>query len=225
MHDVAETLVRVDGVGGELVVRRRRSDHDVVYELIINGAFAMDTAETSTEQLLAAALLQHHRSPRRVLVAGLGFGFTVRELLADSRVEHVDVVELEPELVRLVRAGIVPDAQEVVADPRVQVVTDDVLAMLPTVQPGTYDGILFDVDNGPDFLIHAANAQVYEADATSAAARALRPGGVVAVWSSTPSPALSSTLSATVGPVDHIMRTVRREGRDVDYHIYVAVRK
>ncbi|TDE09090.1 hypothetical protein [Jiangella asiatica] len=224
MDDLPRTLVRHDGVGGEVVVRSRSGDSGTIYELIVNGTFLMDTAETSTERLLAGILLERHPVPERVLVAGLGFGFTVAELLRDARVQAVDVVELEPTLVDVLRRGIVPGAEAVVADPRVRIVVDDVRALLPAVAPATYDGILLDVDNGPHMLVHEANAEVYERPLLAQAARALRPDGLLVVWSAAPSTALGAALADAVGEVDEVVRTVAREGRDVDYHLYAAAR-
>lgn len=224
VFDTPETLARHDGVDGEVVVRRRSSPSGPVYELIVNGTFLMDTAETSTERLLAEVLLDGHPEPATVLVAGLGFGCTVASLLADTRVRRVDVVELEPTLVDVLRRGLVPGLDAVVGDPRVRVVIDDVRAVLPGLAPSAYDGILLDVDNGPHFLVHESNADVYERPLLTVAARALRPGGLLAVWSAAPAPVLADVLADTVGPVEPVVRTVRRENRDVDYHVYVARR-
>ena len=87
-----ETIARADGVAGEVVLRRRAAENapepapETVYELIVNGVFLMDTADVSTERLLADAVLDRHGAPRRVLVGGLGLGVTVHALLADIRV-------------------------------------------------------------------------------------------------------------------------------------------
>ncbi|WP_162606115.1 spermidine synthase [Jiangella aurantiaca] len=224
MFDSPQTLVRHDGVDGEVVVRRRSTPGGPVYELIVNGTFLMDTAETSTERLLAGLLLDRHPDPATVLVAGLGFGFTVESLLADERVRRVDVVEIEPTLVDVLRRGVVPGQDAVVGDSRVRMVVDDVRAMLPAVPPSTYDGILLDVDNGPHFLVHQDNAEVYQRPLLTVAARALRPGGMLAVWSATPAPVLAGVLADAVGDVEQVMRTVQRESRDVEYHVYVARR-
>src|SRR5919106_1272482 len=127
-----ETIARADGVSGEVVLRRRAAENapeperETVYELIVNGVFLMDTADVSTERLLADAVLDRHEAPRRVLVGGLGLGVTLRALLADVRVEHIDVVEIEPVLVDWLRTGLVPGVEVVLADPRVQVVVADI---------------------------------------------------------------------------------------------------
>ena len=164
MDAALETLARADGVTGELTLRRRVAADprvDPVYELIVDGVFLMDTAETSTERLLADAVLDRLAVPRRILVGGMGLGVTLAALLTDVRVDRVDVVEIEPLLVRWLRAGLVPPVDAVLADPRVHVTVADISDVLRDVVINTYDGVLLDVDNGPDFLVRAANAAVY----------------------------------------------------------------
>src|SRR4051812_30719588 len=97
---------------GEVVLRRRYDpdapEAPVDLELRVNGVFVMDTLETTTETELARAALQQVDSPRCVLLGGLGLGFTVREVLADHRVEHVVVAEIEDALVQWFRDGTIP---------------------------------------------------------------------------------------------------------------------
>ncbi len=105
---------------GELVLRRREGG---ALELRVNGVFVMDDAETSSEELLASAALDAVLRPARVLVGGLGLGYTVRALLADARVESVLVAEIEPAVVQWMRDGLVPS---VLDDARVRVEVGDV---------------------------------------------------------------------------------------------------
>jgi spermidine synthase len=226
-----ETIARADGVAGEVVLRRRAAENadeaarETVYELIVNGVFLMDTAEVSTERLLADAVLDGHEAPRRVLVGGLGLGVTVQALLADVRVEHLDVVEIERVLVDWLRSGLVPGVEVVLADPRVQVVVADIRDAVRGAADGRYDAVLLDVDNGPDFLVRDANAAVYQTSALREMGRVLAPHGMLAVWSAAASPALASTLAGLVGPVEEVVRTVGREGRRVTYHVYLTRRE
>lgn len=220
-----KVVARGEGVGGEIALRRRYVDAGAdVIELIVNGVFLMDSAETSTERLLAVALLERHATPRRVLVGGLGLGFTLEALLTDPRVEQVHVVELEPLLVQWLQAGLVPGADAILADPRVQLTVGDIHTALRAAPKGRFDGILLDVDNGPGFLVRDANAAVYRPPSLRAAARALAPGGLLTVWSAAPSDTLAVDLADSIGEVEQIVRTVPREGREVDYHIYLAQR-
>jgi spermidine synthase len=219
MEEGPATIARAEGVLGEVVLRRRPGP---VHELIVNGVFLMDTAETTTERLLAELVLTRHRSPRRVLVGGLGLGCTLAALLADPRPEWVEVVEIEPLLVEWLHAGLVPGAAEALADPRVHVRIADVREAVGA--GGRYDAVVLDVDNGPGFLVHERNAAVYEAPALAAAAGALRPGGVLAVWSAEPAPALRAALIEQVGTTEQVVRRVERQGRSLDYYLYVSAK-
>jgi spermidine synthase len=219
MEDGPQVIARAEGVLGEVVLRCRPGP---VHELIVNGVFLMDTAETTTERLLAELVLTRHDAPRRVLVGGLGLGCTLAALLADARPQRVEVVEIEPLLVEWLRAGLVPGAGAALADPRVRVRVADVRQVLRT--GGWYDAIVLDVDNGPGFLVHERNAGVYEGPALAAAARALRPGGVLVVWSADPAPALRAALVAHVGPTEQVVRRVERQGRLLDYYLYASAK-
>lgn len=223
MEDVPQTIARGQGVHGELVLRLRGKE-PTVCELIVNGVFLMDSAETSTERLLAEALLARHTDPSRVLVGGLGLGFTVAALLEDRRVERVDVVEIEPLLVGWLRTGLVPGVDTILSDSRVRPVVADVRTVLADASPGHYDGILLDVDNGPGFLVHDANAALYERPALADAAAALRDGGLLAVWSAAPAERLHRDLTASVGPCEMLSVDLVREGRPMTYYLYIARR-
>ena len=221
VYEPPTTLARGEGRLGELVLRRRGSTSPI-YELIVNGVFLMDTAETSTERLLAIAALQRSRAPRNVVVGGLGLGYTVKALLADQRIERVDVIEIEPLLVDWLRADLVPGTAAILSDRRVRVTIGDVAGTFADAAPGSYDVALLDVDNGPDFLVHERNATVYQEGVLSAAGRALRPGGILAVWSAAPSASLFERLAATVGPVEEVTAAVTRGGRALSYSLYLA---
>lgn len=228
MDATLQTLARAEGVTGELTLRRRLeadAGDDAVYELIVNGIFLMDTAETSSERLLAEAVLDRLECPGRILLGGLGLGVTLAELLADVRIGRVDVVEIEPLLVQWLHAGLVPGMDAVLADQRVHVTVADIRDVLRDVVTNSYDGVLIDVDNGPDFLVRAANAAVYQTASMRDIARALAPGGVLAVWSAARSSVLATTMAEEVGPGDEVVRTVERDGRLMTYHLHLARRR
>ncbi|MQA03569.1 MAG: hypothetical protein GEV07_12890 [Streptosporangiales bacterium] len=214
-------------LGGEVVLRARTDgEGEPVHELIVDGVFAMDTVHTATERLLATAVLDRVAGDAlTVAVGGLGLGYTVRALLDEPRVGAVEVVELEPNLVEWLSSGVVPGGAELMHDPRVRVRTGDVRAVLPTLLPAeSVDCVLLDVDNGPLFLVHGANAPVYEEPFLAACLARLRPGGVLAVWSADPAPALHRTLTALAASCDEIPLQVAREGRTFSYALYLATR-
>src|SRR5690625_3620107 len=129
MDEVPETLARADGVAGEIVLRRRACTSDTpVYELIVNGIFLMDSAETSTERLLAEIALQRLPEAHHVLVGGLGLGFTTATLLESPTIQTVTVAELEPLLVDWLRGDVVPGARAVMTGARVQAVGAELAA-------------------------------------------------------------------------------------------------
>jgi spermidine synthase len=214
-----QELGRATGDHGEVVLRRRGP----VTELIVDGVFAMDDVDTSTERALATEALRRCRGTGlRVLVGGLGLGWTAATVLADPRVSAVEVAELQPALVGWAREGLLPGLPEVPADRLTLTVTDvaDALAGFPS----SWDAVLLDVDNGPDFLMHATNAGLYSPAGLATAVAALRPGGVLAIWSSDPAPELADRLAALPGTTDvaHLLLPVHREGRRFDYAVVLA---
>lgn len=216
-------IARAESERGEIVLRERRPhDGPTSLELRVNGVFVMDTLESSTEKALATAALEIVDDPRAVVVAGLGLGFTMHEVLADSRVEKVAVVEIEEALVGWMRDGTVPHGPALLADERVTVVVADIRAALAEARPATYDLILLDVDNGPGHLVHDANAALYDASSLAAARAVLRPGGALVVWSADRAPELESRLRATFGTCEARPLEVPLQGRDEHYWLYVS---
>jgi spermidine synthase len=219
--DELQELGRAAGAHGEVALRRRGT----VTELIVDGVFAMDDVDTTTEQALATEALR--RCPGtglRVLVGGLGLGWTSATALADPRVAAVDVAELQPAVVRWAGDGLLPGLPELPAD-RLRLVVGDVADVLAGA-PGHWDAVLLDVDNGPAFLVHRTNAGLYAGAGLRTALGALRPGGVLAIWSSEPAPELADRLRALpeATGVEHLLQPVERDGRRFDYAIVVARR-
>jgi spermidine synthase len=213
-----EVVTRARTERGEVVVRRRAGD---VLELRVNGVFVMDTAETGTERLLARATLAQVERPGRVLVGGLGLGFTVRELLADGRVTQVVVAEIESAVVDWMRAGVLPGG-DLLADLRVQVQVGDVRAVVARAPAQGYDVVLLDVDNGPDFLVYDANTEVYRERFLAECRRVIDGHGALAVWSSTRSDALAGAMRRVFGTVDVTPLDVDLQGRDEHYWLFTS---
>src|SRR4051812_12816173 len=182
----------------------------------------MDTVEVSTERAMAHAALALVAEPRAVVVAGLGLGFTMHEVLSDPRVERRAVVEIEPALVEWMRAGLIPHGPTLLADERVHVVEADVVVALAETRPASYGLVLLDVDNGPGHLVHASNAALYEPPALTDARRVLRPGGALVVWSAAESPELEESLRTVFGDVEAQPHAVRLQEHDEHYWLYVA---
>jgi spermidine synthase len=209
-------VARAESGRGELVLRARE---DGVLELRANGVFVMDTAETTSERALATEALRRHDDPRTVLVGGLGLGFTLAEVLADDRVGSVVVAEIEPALVGWLRDGTVPHGPALLSDPRVEVAEGDVADVLAAAE-SAYDLVLLDVDNGPGYLVHEANAALYGAGLLAATRRAIRPGGLCVVWSAARDDALRETMTRVFGEAEEAAYDVDLQGRDEQYWLY-----
>ncbi|MDR2896362.1 MAG: hypothetical protein LBV30_06900 [Propionibacteriaceae bacterium] len=209
----------------EIALRRRTIGHHLVDELIINGAFAMDSDHTNSEIALADAL---GPNPGSVLVGGLGLGFTAKRLL-DNGAEHLDIVELAGPLIDWACQGLTPTLAEVAADPRANLRQGDVTSLLLN-QPGLpgvfgpWDGICLDIDNGPNFLIHESNASLYSPTGIRQAVDHLLPGGAMSIWCEGPSKEFwYDLLTVDPGATEQLIE-VERGNRRLDYAIYTVRR-
>lgn len=210
-------MARAASPHGELVLRRRDDGH---LELRANGVFVMDTLEHSSERALAGHALELTGDrPVRVLVGGLGLGFTLGAVLADARVTRCTVAEIEPDLVGWLRDGTVPHGPALLADPRVDALVADVGRVLESAA-ASYDLVLLDVDNGPGYLVHDANAALYAPPALAAARTALAPDGHLVVWSAARAPALADALREVFGNVAERPYDVPAHGRVGQYFLY-----
>lgn len=216
-------IARAESERGELVLRERRAENaPAVLELRANGVFVMDTLETSTERALAEAALAEVEDPRAVVVGGLGLGFTMHEVLRDSRVEKCAVVEIEQALVDWMRDGTVPHGPALLADERVTVVVADIAVALAEAKPASYDLVLLDVDNGPGYLVHDGNAALYLAPFLTIARNALRPGGVLVIWSAAEASELQQEMKQVFGQAHGYGYDVLLQDREEQYWLYVA---
>jgi spermidine synthase len=224
--DELQELGRATGAHGEVVLRRRTGrGGSVTTELVVDGVFAMDDVDTSTERALATEALRRCRGTGlRVLVGGLGLGWTAATVLAETRVARVDVAELQPALVGWAADGLLPGLPSLPAQ-RLDLHVGDVAAQLAG-SPRHWDAVLLDVDNGPGFLVHQSNAGLYSEAGLATAVAALRPAGVLAIWSADPAPELADRLAALPGTTDveHLVLPVQRDGRRFDYAVVVAHR-
>ena len=218
----ARELARVENERGEIVLRERSGEVPVTLELRVNGVFVMDTLETSTERALALHALELVERPARVLVGGLGLGFTMHEVLSDSRVERVNVVEIEPDLVRWMRDGTVPHGPQFLADGRLTVTVADIATAMDEARGASYDLVLLDIDNGPGHLVHDANAAVYQEPFLARCREAIAPGGALVVWSADDAPDLNATLRSVFGDAAALAFDVALQGREEEYWLHVA---
>ena len=182
-------------------------------------------ASASEAQLAALGCAELRGAPgARVLIGGLGMGFTLRaalRVLADDAV--VDVAELVPAVVKWNRGVLAPLAGSPLEDPRAHVIEEDVAHVIKRSE-GVYDAILLDVDNGPSALTAPANARLYDDAGLARARRALKPGGVLAVWSTGDDPKFTARLGKA-GFVTRVERPTATFGGGRRHVVWVARRE
>jgi spermidine synthase len=200
-----EILAYEDTPFGPLCLRRREllsSPGTIVTEVTLDHAFLMSSLNTASERALAALAIEMHPGDGlRVLVGGLGLGYTAAAALESPRVGDVVVVEFLPEVVGWLERELFPLAGSLKGDSRLYVVEGDVFARLagPAAEP--FDVVLIDVDHAPDEPLTAANAPFYSEPGLARARAHLAPGGVLAVWSSAENEAFARALEEVFGNV------------------------
>lgn len=190
-----ERLARATAPDGTVLTLYR---HDGTYAIRVGGVELMTTRRFHSEERLAELACEPLRDTRgaRVLIGGLGFGFTLRaalRTLADDA--RVVVAEIVAEIIAWNRDPAYPLAADALADPRVEVRHDDVAHVLAQSRGG-FNAILLDVDNGAQALTTGGNAGLYRSRGVKRAAAALRPGGVLAYWSADEDPRFAELLRA-----------------------------
>jgi len=178
--------------GGELRLMQRGAEFS-----IMSGAIELMNSRLSGSEkalaTLACAQLQDRPKPH-FLIGGFGMGFTLRAALENLGPEaQVTVGELAPAVIAWARGPMAELSGDCLKDPRLTIYEGDVGDLIQSAEAG-YDAILLDVDNGPEGLSRKANDRLYSHEGLAAARRALRPGGVLAVWSSAPSETFTRRL-------------------------------
>lgn len=159
----------------------------------------MNSRLSGSEEALATLACAKLSSPEnaRMLIGGLGMGFTLRAALTELGVDaEITVAELVPPVVAWAKGPMAELHGASLADPRTKIVTDDV-ATLIRGSDARFDAILLDVDNGPDGLTKGANDHLYSADGLCRAWRALHHGGVLAIWSAASDSQFADRLRTT----------------------------
>ncbi|HUG39559.1 MAG TPA: hypothetical protein VMM12_03685 [Longimicrobiales bacterium] len=200
-----EILAYEDSPLGPLCLRRREllsMPGTVVTEVTLNHEFLMSSHYTVSETALAAlALDMHQGSGLRVLVGGLGLGYTAHAALESPRVDELVVIELLPQVVGWLERGLLPLSGELRGDPRFRTEIGDFFQRMQGRPEERFDLILVDIDHAPDHHLDRANAPFYTNEGLASARAHLAPRGVLAVWSSARSPDFVDGLEAVFDEV------------------------
>lgn len=209
--------------GQELRLFRRGRD----FMILLDRNELMSSRMSGSEEALAVmscARLEQRPAPH-MLIGGYGMGFTLRSALAAVSADaQVTVAELVPEIIEWARGPMVDLAAGCLDDPRVRLIEGDVVAVIAEGS-GTYDAILLDVDNGPDGLTRNGNDRLYSMKGLAAAKAALKPGGILAVWSAAPDNVFAKRLSAAGFSVEEIAVRARSNGKGPRHVIWFATKR
>ena len=207
--------------GEDLRLFRRGGD----FMIVLDRNELMSSRMSGSEEALATMTCRRlaRRTAPHLLIGGYGMGFTLRAALADLAADaRITVAELVPEILAWARGPMATLTAGCLDDPRVGVVERDVADVIAEAS-GRYDAILLDVDNGPDGLVRAANNRLYSARGLAAARAALRPGGVLAIWSAAPDAAFTRRLQSAGFAVDDVSVRARSNGKGPAHVIWFAV--
>jgi spermidine synthase len=211
---------QVPGSDGQLHLYQRVEEFSIRidrYELMNSRVYA---SEDALSELGCARIKE--RSKARVLIGGLGMGYSLKTALAELRPDaEVVVAELVPALVTWNRELLGHLAGHPLRDRRVKVREEDVARVIAE-RKRAYDAILLDVDNGPEGLTRKANDKIYARNGLLAARAALREGGVLGVWSSSPDRAFVRRLNQAEFEVEEVMVRARGKGQGARHTIWLA---
>lgn len=181
--------------GGSLRLIQRGTE----FSIMLGSNELMNSRLSGSEEALATLACERilPRTNAKLLIGGLGMGFTLRAaLLLLGNDAHIVVAELVPAVVDWAKGPMADHHGTSLSDPRVEIVIDDVAKLIRDNEAG-YDAILLDVDNGPDGITKGANDHLYSQDGLNRAWRTLRPGGVLSIWSAHPDKAFAQRLRQT----------------------------
>ena len=210
---------RIPG-GAEMKLYRRGSDHMI----LVDRDELMSTRMSGSEEALAQLTAQRlgSRPGQHWLIGGYGMGFTLRAALhvlaADAQ---VTIAELLPEIVEWARGPMTELTGTSLDDPRVTLRLGDVAEVIAK-RPAAFDAILLDVDNGPDALVRPENDRLYSPAGLHAARTALKPGGLLAIWSAAPDSRFTGMLARAGFRVEEEVVRARSNGKGPRHHIWFA---
>ncbi|HEV2595413.1 MAG TPA: MnmC family methyltransferase [Sphingomicrobium sp.] len=206
--------------GTDLRLFRRGDD----FMIVLDRNELMNSRMSGSEEALAIMTCERLRNQAtpHLFVGGYGMGFTLRAALKALPLgASVTVAELVPEIIDWARGPMASLTAGCLSDPRVQVVTGDVVELIGRSR-AQYDAILLDVDNGPDGLTRLANDQLYTRQGLAAARNALKPQGTLSIWSAAPDPDFTRRLKGAGFSVEEVAVRARPNGKGPRHTIWFA---
>lgn len=200
-------------------------EHDGGYSISFKGQELMHSKASYSESILGQLGVERiaKKPDMRILIGGLGLGFTLRSVLDSVGSDaHVDVIELVPKIVEWNREYLRDLNGSLLDDPRVQIIEADAVKTIFSGTPHSYDALILDVDNGPTGMVKASNDSLYSKRGLRAARHLLKDGGRAAYWSAGTDPHFKARIEAVGFRVGVVPAKVHERAKRAAYMIYLA---
>jgi predicted membrane-bound spermidine synthase len=220
--DIWTELARAETAGGDTIVLRQRGD---IFDIRFNGWELMSSRNVASETALAEMVCRRiDRTAPRILIGGLGMGYTLRAVLdAVGPGAQVVVCELLAEVVAWNKGVLSPLAGHPLRDDRVTVLAKDVADVIAESDQ-RFDAILLDTDNGPDCIVHEANAVLYTTVGLSRLSRIIERDTVIGFWSATESRRFEDALESAGWEWQRFRLFLRAPDEEPFHVVYLAGR-
>lgn len=219
---IPRDVIGVAEVPGGPSLRLVRHGDD--FMIMLDRNELMSSRMSGSEAALGTMTCRRLRSPAaaRVLIGGYGMGFTLRAVLAELGPKaRITVAELVPTIIDWARSPMQSMTKGCLDDPRIDLRIGDVATLIDAGK-ASYDAILLDVDNGPDGLTRQANDGLYSAQGLTCARAALKPGGILAIWSAAADAGFTRRLKQVGFAVDEVQVRARENGKGPTHTIWFA---
>jgi spermidine synthase len=214
MHQSPIVIERALTKNGEIQLQKRGND----YEIIFNGTFLMATYNGESEKLLVRWAIEGADSPKTVLIAGLGVGFSLAEAQNHEMIDKITVVEIEQKIIEWNRTYLSAFSEGALNQPKVDVVNEDFIQWMKNTQQ-KYDVICLDIDNGPDWVVIDDNDKLYGDAGIYNLLKLMNESGAISFWSAAKSDRFEEGLKKYFDGV--YVKEVSHESGEPDY-IYLA---
>ncbi|MBK1876802.1 spermidine synthase [Pelagicoccus mobilis] len=203
-------------------------EQDGAFSINYAGQELMHSKASASEKLLGkiGGELLPHEVPSRLLIGGLGLGYTLAAALETAPENAtIEIIELAPEVIDWNRTHLKELNGTALDDPRVQIQIADATAIIRKAEPESYDCLLLDVDNGPVAMVQQGNANLYSKSGVRTLKSVLKPGGHAIFWSAGPDEKFSKRLEQAGFQVKAIPAKTHEGAKRAAYRLYQATKR
>jgi spermidine synthase len=201
------------------------AEHDGSYSISLDGKELMHSRANASELLLGSLGVARlgNETSGRVLIGGLGLGFTLKATLESvGNNTTIEVAEMIPEVIEWNRTYLKNLNGSLLDHPQVEIRRMDVIRLIQETEPNTYDAILMDVDNGPNAMVSDTNASLYTKNGIRSICRALKKGGRLVVWSAGPDQGFEKRLERAGLQVEAVRAKAHAGAKSPSHFLYLG---